>query len=738
MSRTLRQTVLVLGLFLVPAGAAGQEAPAKSKGQVQPEVRLESQMPAPAAPRPFAFPKPFSRTLPNGVEVFVIPRDLQPAISMNLLIPTAGAFFDPPGKPGMAAMTASLLTQGTNRRSAQKIAEAIDFVGGSISATAESDTTSVSVTVLKRDFALAMDLLSDVVVNPTFPAEELARKRQQVLSSLEIEYADAGYLAQTVAARTLYGLHPYGLPEDGTPDSVKAIQRRDVLDFHQQRYVPRGALLAISGDITPEEAFAVAEKYLGEWAGVAPEFTATEIPQPAQGLRFIVVDKPDAAQTQVRAAGIGVARNNRDYLSLYVANRIFGGGFNSRLNTRIRQEKGLTYGAYSQFLSRARAGSFVAGLSTKTESTAEATRLIVDLIGHMAPGEVTPQELAFAKDYLVGVFPMQSETPEQIAGRILSQALYGLPADYYQHYREKIQAVGAPQIKEVTPRYFDSASLLIVLVGNAGAFRESLAKAFPGSKFDEVRAADLDLLAADLRRKPPEGSTNAGVPAPTPESLDKGRALLLEAAKTAGGDALTAIKSLDLTAKGNLNQQGAGDVELHLRISYPDRMRLDMTAAIGVVTQGFDGATGWVQFPGGLQEVPPNGITEFRRSILLSGGVGIAAAVQSGQIQAQYLGEEEVAGKKTLATLWDGPSGPVRLYVDSSSHFLVAARFISSTPQGTADTLQVWDDFRLVEGVQYPFHNVVYQNGVVYSETFVQDVRLNQPLDLSLFVKPGN
>jgi zinc protease len=658
---------------------------------------------------------------------------------MDLLLPTAGTFFDPPGKSGLASLTASLLTEGTSRRSAQEIAEAIDFVGGSLNASGESDAASITATVVKKDFALAMDLVADIAQHPAFRADEMDRKRQQLLSSLEVEYADAGYLATAVAARSLFGMHPYGLPEEGTPASVRALRREDVVTFHQQHYIPRGALLAIAGDVTPEEAIAAAEKYFGAWGGLAPEVTTPEIPPPPAGVRFVLVEKSGAVQTQIRAVRSGVARNSADYTPLFVANRIFGGGFNSRLNTRIRQQKGLTYGAFSQFNSKARAGSFVVGLSTKTESSVEAVRLVVELLGQMSRGDVTAQELAFAKDYLTGSFPLQSETPEQVAGRILGQALYGLPSDYYQRYRERIQAVGAEQIKSVAPRYFDPSGLSIVLVGNVGAFRQALTEVFPGARVEELPAGDIDLLASDLRRKPTASSAESGIPVPTRESIEQGRALLREAAKMAGGDALAAVKSLDLAANGKRYQQGtAADVELHLRIIYPDRMRLDMTTSFGSFSQGFDGTTAWAQFPNGVTELPLATANEFRRSILLSGAIGIAAGAQNGAFELQYLGEEEVEGKKALAALWRGPSGAVRLYVDSATHLLIAARFLSTTPQGNLDTLQLWDDFRPVEGVQYPFHAVIYENGVKTTETFTQQVHFNQPLDVSLFVKPSN
>ncbi len=720
------------------AGAASA-ATQQPSGKVPPGVRLEPQMPAPGPPRPFDFPRAATKVLQNGLEVFVIARDRQPEVTVTLLVPSAGSFFDPPGKAGLASLAASLLPEGTSHRTAQEIAEAIDFVGGTLTTEAESDTASVTVTVMKKDFLLAMDLLSDVVTHPSFEPEEIERKRRQTISNLEVESADAGYLVQAVAARALFGLHPYGLPDDGTPETVRGIGREDLTEFQKSRYVPRGSFLSISGDITPEEAFATAEKFLGEWAGIAPQFTAPAIPDLGPGLHFVLVDKPDAVQTQIRLSRPGIARNNSDYLPLFVANRVFGGGQNSRLNVRIRQQKGLTYGAYAQLASRARAGGIFAGLSTRTESTITALRLMVELMRQMGTGDVSAEELHFAKEYLIGAFPMQSETPDQIAGRILSLALYALSPDYFQHYRENLEAVTAAQVNALAPRYFNTSSLSIVLVGNVSAFHDALKQAYPDATYDELRASELDLLAADMRRKPTGNSPEAGAPAPTPETMEQGKALLAVAASSAGGETLAGIKTVDVAAQGKLYQQtGNADVELHLQVGYPDHMRLDMKLPNADLTQGFDGTTGWLRYPGGVTEVPPDAINEFRRSILLTGGIGILNAVRTGAIEVQYLGDDEVQGKKTKSALWRGPSGVVRLHLDAETNLLYAAQFISASPQGTAETLQVWDDYRVVDGVQFPYHTVTYQDGERHSEIFVQQVRFNQPIDPGQFTKPVN
>jgi zinc protease len=735
-------------VLLTPAAPWAQSVPPKDSpskpaaqkpgaGEVPPGTTLSIQMPGAGAPRPFVFPRTVSKTLANGLRVFVVPGGRQPAVTIRLVIPSAGAVRDPRGKPGVASMTASMLTDGTATRSAQQIAEAIDFVGGSLSADASSDATSVTANVVKKDFSLAFELLSDVVLHPAFEKAELDRRREQLLSGLDVEYADANYLADAVFTRAVYGQHPYGLPQEGTPETARKLEREDLIRFRNENYVPRGALLAIAGDVAPDEAFAAAEKFLGPWEGpqapAPPAATGGPGTQPGAGLRIIVVDKPDAVQTQIRVGQPALARNSADYDPMYVTNRVFGGGFNSRLNTRVRQEKGLTYGAYSRLDARSLGGCFFAGTFTKTETTVEATKLVADLIAEMAKGEVTKQELDFARDYLVGVFPIQTETPAQVAGRVLSVALFGLPADYNEKYPQRIMGVTGEKVREMSARYLDASRLVIVLVGNAKAFREGLKKEFPGVKVEEIGIGELDLLAADLRR-PSSGSASA---TPTPESIAQGQALLSAVAQAAGGEAVARLQYLSLESSGTLfTKDGEFPLNLRIAIVYPDRVRLEATLSFGTNIQGYDGKAGWLVSPQGTQDLPPAMASEFPRSIAMAGALGISRLALSPKFPVSFLGEEEVEGKKALAVQWNAPNGPVKLYVDPATRLIIAARFRSHTPQGESETLQLWDDYRPVDGVQYPFHSVVFREGVKYTETTVQKINFSEKPADSAFSKP--
>ncbi len=222
-------------------------------------------MPASGAPTHFHFPQAATKTLANGLRVFVVTDHSEPAVAAKLVTLSAGSTKDPKGMPGVAQMTANLLTQGTAKRSARDIAEAIDFIGGSLEASASKDSTDVSLDVVKKDLPAGLDLMSDVVLHPAFRAEELDRQRQQLLSGLTIQYSDPDYLASQVFGRAIYGSSPYGWPQEGTPETVKKLEPEVLAKFHDANYAPNQSLLAFAGDITPEEAFAAAEKYFGAW-----------------------------------------------------------------------------------------------------------------------------------------------------------------------------------------------------------------------------------------------------------------------------------------------------------------------------------------------------------------------------------------------------------------------------------------------------------------------------------------
>lgn len=477
--------LLLAPLLLAPAAPA-QTAPAAPFKKMTP--------PPPTAPRPFQFPKFTSKKLANGLSVYVIEDHRLPLVNYSLQI-QAGKLNVPPAKNGLASATAALLREGAGDRTAQQIALAVDSAGGSLSAVAGDDFTSITATFMKPHAPLALELLADIVRRPAFAQQEIERWLEQQLSSLAVQYNDAEYLLPLAAARTIYGTHPYGYPADGTPGSLQSLTRADIATFHKEHYVPSRAWLAIAGDVAAAEAFAAAEKAFGDWKA-ATRRRKTPPPPPAPKAQVLLIDKPDAVQSQLWVGHLAIPRQHPDYLTLQVANQIFGGSFNSRVNMKLRANEGLTYGAGSNFRGQRFSGSFSVSTFTRTEKTAAAVQFIVDLIREWRENPATTAELAEAKAYLIGSYSVDLETAGAAASRVLTQAVFGLPPDYYPKFRERVQAITMESLQAAVRRHVNPDKLTIAVAGQTSAFAKELEKYGP---VRVIPLAQLDPAAPDLK-----------------------------------------------------------------------------------------------------------------------------------------------------------------------------------------------------------------------------------------------
>ena len=399
--------------------------------------------PSEQAPRPLpahevTFPPYEIRTLANGMRVVAVLHHEQPAVSIRLLV-GAGSAQDPKGKGGVANLMASLLDQGTTTRTAQQIADQIDFIGGDLGTGAATDLSFVNAIVMKDSFLTGMDLIADIARNPSFATEEIARQKDQILSSLRVNADDPGYIADVVFDRLVFGFHPYGLPGSGTEESLGSLAREDLQAFHRQYFVPNNMILAIVGDVTSDEAFAAAERVFGGWARADLPKTMPVDP-PASARRIVIVDKPGAVQTSIRVGQLAIPRKHGDYLTWDLTVKILGGEGANRLHQVLRSQYGLTYGAEANAEARKDAGDFVAETDTRTETTGQALRLMIDEFSRLARERVGERELSDAQAYLAGSFPLTIETPDQIATQVLNVLFYG-PANRGDRYVPRARAL---------------------------------------------------------------------------------------------------------------------------------------------------------------------------------------------------------------------------------------------------------------------------------------------------------
>ncbi|HEY6508067.1 MAG TPA: pitrilysin family protein [Vicinamibacterales bacterium] len=453
--------------------------------------------PRPLAARQVNFPPFEVRTLDNGLRVLIILHHEQPAITMRLLV-GVGAAQDPQGKAGLAGLVGQLLDQGTATRSAEQIADGIDTIGGALGTGSGSDLTFANAVVMKDSFGPAMDLLADVVRNPAFAPEEIDRQKQQAISSLQVSANDPDYIASVVFDRLVYGFHPYGLPGSGTPATLAGITREDLQAFHRRYFAPNNMILAVVGDTSTEEAMAQVQRVFGAWPRV--ELTMPQLAEPpAPTRRVIVIDKPDSVQTEIRVGQLAIPRRHKDYLAWDLAVRILGGEGANRLHRVLRSERGLTYGAQAETQAMKQAGDYMAETDTRTDTTGEALRLMVDEFAKIERQRILERELGDAQAYLAGSFPLTIETPNEIATQVLNAVFYELPVAEIATFRDRVQAVTPDDVQRVAQQYVRSDRLSIVLVGNARDFVAQL-KSVGFSDFEVIPIDELDLMAASLRR----------------------------------------------------------------------------------------------------------------------------------------------------------------------------------------------------------------------------------------------
>jgi zinc protease len=721
--------------------------------------------PQPLAARDIKFPPYDIQTLSNGLQVVAVLHHEQPAVTMRLLI-RAGTSSDPKDKLGLAHLAASLLDQGVKNMTAQEMNDAVDFIGGAMGAGAGTDLTFCNMVVMKDSFDAGLRMLSDMARYPAFAPAEIERQRQQMLSGLQVSAEDPGYIANAVFDRLVYGFHPYGMPENGTTQTIGSITRDDIVAFHARHFAPNNTILAIVGDVTAEEAFAAARKVFGDWQKRdLPTQTFIDPPEPTR--RVIVINKPDAVQTEVRVGHLGISRTHPDYMTVNLAIRILGGEGSNRLHQVLRTERGLTYGAQANMDTLKQTGDFQAETNTRSEATGEVLRLIVDEFWRLQRERVSERELDGAKAYLSGSFPLTIETPEAIAMQVINALFYGLPLEQLQNFRERVNAVTADDIQRVAKALLRPDRLSVVLVGNAKAFAGQLS-GVGFSSFETVELAELDLTAANFKRgvradaRGASGARRAGQPAwaggatraggdnslgytpatqqaplasrpsqdARPDDAAKAKALLDRAVAAKGGlDKLRGIKTI--VAKQTLSNSGA-QTETVNYIEYPDHFRIE---AAGTV-QGFDGAQAWARDQNGVvRELPAS---REARASLRRDVIALLVAAKDGKLATRLLPDVRDAEGRTTHTLEVSASdlNPIVLYIDSQTSLVTKQAF---SADGSASTLvtEEFSDYRPVDGVQIAF-KATRQVGDRAVQRTVSDVKINTPLEPALFKRPAS
>ena len=430
---------------------------------------------------------PLSETLPNGLTLILNERRGLPIVAANLVLRT-GSDANPLDKPGLANFAAAMLDEGTSTRNALQIADEVAQLGASLGISSSMDATTLSARSLSKNFAATVNLLADVTMRPSFPAEEIERQRASRLAQIVQQRDNPNQVAAQVTAAALYGpKHPYGYSEIGTEAALKSVSRADMEAFWKQNFVPNNAALVVAGDISMSELRALAEKAFGTWQRGTPVQPALGAPATTPA-RVVIVDKPGSPQTQLRVASIGAPRSSPDFRPMQVMNLALGGLFSSRINMNLREEHGYTYGANSQFSFRRTAGPFQIASGVRTDVTAAAVGEIFKEVRGMVDKPVSTDELQKAKDSLANSLPGAFESSANAVGNFSNVFIYNLGLDYYSRYAEQVNAVTPEQALAVSKKYLVPGSMVVVAVGDRTKIEPELRKLNLGAV--EIRDAE--------------------------------------------------------------------------------------------------------------------------------------------------------------------------------------------------------------------------------------------------------
>jgi zinc protease len=416
-----------------------------------------------AVPAGAAKPIAHREVLPNGIVLLVVERPAVPIVVVRTFS-HAGAVLDPPDKGGLANLTGTLLTRGTAKRTGPQLDSAIEFVGGSLGSGAARDGVSVSLAVLRKDLGLGLDLMSEVVLTPTFPPEELKRKVAQIQAGIKRSEEDPGTVAARALSKLVFPAHPYGRPVEGTVESVGKLTRDDVVAFHARNVRPDTTIVAVVGAITVDDARREILARFGGWKAPA-ESPPSVPPAPAAGASQTETIAKELTQATIMLARQAIRQTDPDYFPLAVASYVLGGGSASRLYARVRDEGGLAYAVYSYPNPGKYGASYVVSAQTRTAEVPKVLDIVRDELTRMGKEPVTERELKLAKEYLVGSFPLRLDTSSKVADFVVAIEEQGLGLDYADRYKASVAKVTAADVRRVAAKYFIPDTFNRVIVG---------------------------------------------------------------------------------------------------------------------------------------------------------------------------------------------------------------------------------------------------------------------------------
>ena len=678
-------------------------------------------------PIEFKPPVPEKRTLSNEMTLYLIEDHELPLFRISGLIKT-GDIYDPADKVGLSSIFASVMrTGGTASREPDALNEELESMAASVEVGMSREYGTINLSTLAEDIEKGLEIFADVLRNPAFREDKLELRKQQSIERIRRRNDNPIQLAWRNFSALLYGTdHPFGWYTE--TEGIESITVDDLKAFHAKYYHPNNMMLAVTGDFDTETLIAQLEKVFEGWD--AAETAFPDVPMvdgiSKPSVNYIFKDLP---QTTMLIGHFGIKRTPDfpDFFPLRVMNDILGeSGFTSRLMMEVREKHGLAYmvGSMMQTSYYTNPGEWFAYSQTRTEKTAEAISLIIDVVKGLRDVPVPDAELQRTKDSLINSFVFGFESSAQIAFQQMMLAYRGYASDFLETYTDNIAKVTAEDVQAVAQKYLHPDALTIVTVGNKANFDRSL------DEFGMVNEIEI---------KQPEPPPAEPMPEASEIDMAKAKKVLATAVDAHGGlEKLQAVKNIVMEARATANSpMGQMQIEGKSYYLYPDKFRQDVKLPQGEMGYVFDGTSGFANTPMGVQPLPPDMLNSFKDGVFRE-TIWLLTNLSQNDIPVQYAGTEEVEGKSAHVLLVTQPSAEVlQLFVSEETHLIVKLAF-RETAQGVTTNRETFiDDYRDVDGIKIAHHIVQKVDGELFTESWVTGVTLNAELEESLFQEPN-
>lgn len=694
---------------------------AEEKGAVKAPPRALDKISYPKL-NPIHMPTVVRDTLPNGMKIFLVEDHEFPVINFRCVV-KGGQVAEPKGKKGLADLFGDVQrTGGTQAMSGDKVDKFLEDMGASIETSMSDAYGSVSAKSLTETVDKVLPVYADFLRAPAFAQDKVDLGKTHLRSVISRRNDQVMSIAQRELLKLVYGADsPYARQYEY--DDIENLTREDLVNFHAQYYRPDQTILAVWGDFKTDEMKSKLLKVFETWKvqGKAPEIPAPFIFPAEPSVNY--VEKKDVEQTFIIVGELGMRLDDPDYPAVQMLSEILGGGFSSRIFVKVRTEKGLAYGAGGAMVPAFdHDGAFYFFTSTKPASTAEALSTMLDEINKIRGEQVTDAELRKAKEGYLNTYAFEFDSIGKIINRMLTYEFYGYPADFNVKLRDAVEKVTKDDILRVAKSRLLPDKFTILAIGRQEQFDKPL------STFGKVNTIDITI---------PEPKSKEAYPEPTPETMAKGKELLLKAAKASGEVSLRGLK--DLTMEGSNNvKTPMGPMELKGKATFvlPDRLYNEVTTPMGTLIQVLDGERAWMKMAGQSQDLPGGAVAEMRKGLLTElGGVLLLQEALSGKVEAQALGKADFEGKSAESVLLRLPAGMIRLFM-ADDGLLLGTRQMSKTQEGPQEVTEVFGNWQTVQGLKVPFEKLEKVKGEVENSTKLTAVKLNAGFSPDLFKKP--